>query len=133
VDGLLYIWTACVDGALSGHQDAQLIVRRAEKRIAEVISVARIIERGSRRERSDAVTRLIKLAESETPDLIDAVVAAVVEAIREVAAEQGWSPEHTSRLEERAVQALTALERTLDELRHSLPPERIRSPASQRH
>lgn len=35
--------------------------------------------------------RLIDLAESETPDLIDAVVAAVVKAIREVAAEHGWS------------------------------------------
>ena len=116
VDGLLRIRTACVDRALSGHPDANLIVERVEKRIAEVLSLAQTVERGSRRERSDAVLRLIEIAGSDTPDLTDAVTAAATRAIREVAAEQGWSTEHTGCLEERTAHALTVLERTLDEL-----------------
>jgi hypothetical protein len=114
--GLLRIRTACVDRAFEGHPDAELIVGRVETSIAEVLSVARTIECGSRQERNAAVRRLIDIAGSETPDLIDAVTAAAMSAICEVAVDHGWSEEHTACVEDRAVHALTALERTLEEL-----------------
>ena len=114
--GLLHIRTACVERALRGHPDVELLVARAETRIEEVLATAEVIDQGSRRERSDAVRWLIDLVGSDTPDLIDAVVAAATNAIREIAAEEGWSETHTSRLEEQVASALIALERTLDAL-----------------
>ena len=81
-----------------------------------VFSTAQLIETGSRSERSEAVLRLIDVAESETPELIDCVVGAARRAIREVAAERGWTNRRASAVEARAARALRELERTLEAL-----------------
>ncbi len=116
MSALVRIRSACLARALEGERDAELVLQYAEGLFTMVFSAAQLIETGSRSERSEAVLRLIDIAEVETPDLIDCVVGAARRAIRAIAAERAWPDRRVTAVEARAARALRDLERTLEAL-----------------